>query len=176
MSSPKPLSDDWFSWNPETIHRYPEPEDSADTAGVDSQVHEPVIETARRVPAGKTITRALLRDVAAGVVSGLVAAVLLTLVIAFFPGAARATQAPPALADTELTHFASRDHASEPALVRDAIHERNVEYFSVRVPHELAEECFKPGSASVAVAGPHFGIPRASVPRLGGATFGGRRP
>ena len=175
MSSPKPLSDDWFSWNPETIQWYPGPEDSADTAGVDSQVHEPVIETARRLPAGKAITRALLRDLAAGVVSGLVAALLLTLVIAFFPGAARATQAPPALSGTELMHFASRDHASDPALVRDAIHERNVEYFSVRTPQELAEECFKSGSASVAVAGPHFGIPRASVPRLGGATFSGRR-
>ncbi len=176
MSSPKPLSDDWFSWNPETIHRYPGLEDSVDATSVDSQEHGPVIEAARRVPAGKTITLALLRDVAAGVVSGLVAAVLLTLFIAFFPGAARATQAPPALADTELTHFVSRGHASEPALVSDAIHERNVEHFSVGAPQELAEECFRPDSASVAVAGPHFGIPRASVPRLSGATFGGRSP
>ena len=89
MSNPKPLSDDWLSWNPETIHRYP-----TEPAGRDLNelevVPEPVaVEHGNNVSV-HLLTQGLLRDIAAGVVSGLVAAVLLALLVVFFPAAARA--------------------------------------------------------------------------------------
>ena len=30
MTNPKPLSNDWLYWNPETIHNYPEPGDTGE--------------------------------------------------------------------------------------------------------------------------------------------------
>ena len=96
MSNPNPLSDDWLSWDPETIHSYPDVGDSPELAGL-AVVPEKI--TARRLPTRQpeagVLVRELMRDVAAGVVSGLVAAILLALLIAFFPSATRAEGSEP---------------------------------------------------------------------------------
>jgi len=132
MSNLRPLSDDWLSWNPETIHQYPASISTENSTQLDMK-SEPVVTTEQLRPTGKKIAGALLRDIAAGVVSGIVAAILLTLVIAFFPGTARATQAMLATADTELTQSAHHNHQSlgwNP--IEIGIHERNLQLFNLQ--------------------------------------------
>ena len=141
MSNPRPLSDDWLSWNPETIHQYPASISAGNSTQLDMK-SEPVVTTQQRRPTGRKIAGALLRDIAAGVVSGIVAAILLTLVIAFFPGTARATQAIFATANTELTRSAHRNHQSlgwNPIGI--GTHERNLQLFRLQGTQGEVGDC-----------------------------------
>ena len=86
--SAKPMSHDWLSWNPETIDTYPDEVDFQaflDT-GFDC-VPEPIgrSRTTRKVSLLRRASNELFRYVAAGVIVGLVSAMVLIIIVLALP-------------------------------------------------------------------------------------------
>jgi len=85
---PKPLSDEWLFWNPETIHAYPDSPESEEptTACLDGVVPEPASAPRRRRPRKPPIAGELVRYLVAGLAAGLASATLLALLVLALPG------------------------------------------------------------------------------------------
>ena len=82
MTNPKPLSNDWLYWNPETIHNYPEPGDTGEELSELTVVPERntgVKQPSR--PQARVMARESLHDLATAVVTSLVAAILVALLM-----------------------------------------------------------------------------------------------
>ena len=82
MTNPKPLSNDWLYWNPETIHNYPEPGDTGEELSELTVVPERntgVKQPSR--PQARVLTHESLHDLATAVVTSLGAAILVALLM-----------------------------------------------------------------------------------------------
>ena len=84
MKIPNPQSDDWFFWDPRTIHNYPLDCDSGEESANSSPTLEDKDQARVRVSAG------LWREFMLSFVSGIIAAVVLSIVVLLFPSTTRA--------------------------------------------------------------------------------------
>lgn len=94
MTQHKPLSDEWLSWDPQTIHAYPETPDveDAEYAALGLVAENPGPNRLLNDHSARMLAKGLLHDLAAGIISGLVAAILLACVVLLFPGVSRAAE------------------------------------------------------------------------------------